>query len=131
MLVTVPCAFACACAVPALVPVLVIVLVPVHVLVMLVPIVLVPRACACIVPVHTYDITTQAQAPEEGKSSFFLCLRLCRPSSRVVFVLVFVLVPVHVLVLVPVSSQFTRTFSCACVIRNVLGIVGDTAQTRP
>ena len=41
--------------------------------------------------VHTYDATTQAQAQEEGKISFFLRLRLCFASSR-----------------------FTRTFSCAC-----------------
>ena len=60
-------------------------------------------ACACVVPIHTYDITTQAQAPEE-ESSFFL--RFCRPSSHVLL-LVLMLVPVPVLV--PVLSRFTRT----------------------
>ena len=44
-------------------------------------------AYACVVPVHMYDATTQAQAQaqEEGKISFVLHLRLHRPSSHVCF----------------------------------------------
>ena len=40
-------------------------------------------ACACVVRVQTYDITGHAQAQEEGKLSFFLCLH--RPGSHVLF----------------------------------------------
>ena len=38
-----------------------------------------PCACvnACVVPVYTYDATTQAQAQENENSSILLCLCLC------------------------------------------------------